>query len=186
MQSSKRRLLWELGLGALALLALYATWEVQEWRADKRLAEVEARWAARLAEQKAETETWAAELAYQQAELVFQAFGAGLRQDLVDGQQADVASAIDLLIRLEPVLFVHVLTPEGDVLGSTDRKLELTGEADERARWALEATDIVVRVGGDDLTEIAGPLRDRDGNTLAVLWLGYDGSGLGARLGAGG
>ena len=186
MKPAMRRLLWETGCGVLAVVVVFGVWEYQGWRADQGVARLVAEHETELAQRTQEAETWAAELAYQQAELVFHAFGAGIRGDLEAQREADIHAAIDLLIRLEPVLFVHVLSPGGEVLGTTDRKLEITGRADERALWALEASDVVVRVGTDDLTEIAGPITAGEGGeTLAVLWLGYDGSGLGARLGAG-
>lgn len=186
MKSATRRLLWEISLGLLAVLVVVGVWKYQAWRAEKQLASLAAEHQAEMALRAQEAEQWAAELAYRQAELAFYAFGAGIRGDLLAGREDDIAAAIDLLIRLEPVLFVHVLGPGGEVLGTTDRKLEITGQADGRALWALEASDVVVRVDGDDLTEIAGPITAGEGGeTLAVLWLGYDGSGLGARLGAG-
>ena len=184
MQSSTRRLLWEIGLGALAIAAMFGVWKLQEWRAGKQLAELEAGHRAELAEHTAETERWAAELGYQQAELVFQSFAAGIRGDLEAGRIEDVTTAIDLMIRLDPVLFVHVLGPDGTVLGTTDRKLEITGESDERARWALESSELVVRTGLDQLVEIAGPITvDEDQRKLAVLWLGYQDTGLAERIG---
>ena len=191
MKPAMRRLLWETGCGVLAVVVVFGVWEYQGWRADQGVARLVAEHETELAQRTQEAETWAAELAYQQAELVFQRhvfkeLELLIRGDLEAQREADIHAAIDLLIRLEPVLFVHVLSPGGEVLGTTDRKLEITGRADERAHWALEASDVVVRVGADDLTEIAGPITTGEGGeTLAVLWLGYDGSGLGARLGAG-
>ena len=184
MQSSTRRLLWEIGLGALAIAAMFGVWKLQEWRIGKQITQLEADHQAQLAQQVEETERWAAELGYQQAELVFQSFAAGIRGDLEAERIEDVTTAIDLMIRLEPVLFVHVLGPDGTVLGTTDRKLEITGESDERARWALEANELVVRTGLDQLVEIAGPIQaGEDGPKLAVLWLGYQDTGLAERIG---
>ena len=70
------------------------------------------------------------------------------------------------------VSFVHVLTPDGQVLSSSDRRLMATGQADERAKWALSAEELLVRQAAEGVTELAMPVRGVS-EPVAVLWLGY-------------
>ena len=68
------------------------------------------------------------------------------------------------LLRLPHVAFVHVLAPDGKVLTSSNEKYAVAGRADDRASWALQATDLQTRPGDLPGTiEIAAPFQGASG-----------------------
>ena len=78
------------------------------------------------------------------------------------------------------VAFVHLLTPDGDVLTSSNEIYTVSGTPAARisswtlrASWALEATSLQTRPGDlPGTTELAGPLQAPPGERV-ILWLSY-------------
>lgn len=109
-----------------------------------------------------------------EAEAVFQAFEAGVRSAVASRWGNYVNRAKSNLLEDSRVTFVHILTPTGLVVASSDEKLARTGRIDERGGWALAATELTVRDGVvEGSIELAGPV-DGNGRPIAFLWLGYD------------
>lgn len=110
----------------------------------------------------------------QEAEAVFRAFEAGVRSAVASRWGNYVNRAKSDLLDNSRVTFVHILTPTGLVLASSDEKLARTGRIDERADWALGTDRLETRDGAAaGALEVAGPVID-GGRTVAFLWFGYD------------
>lgn len=109
-----------------------------------------------------------------EAKAVFRAFEAGVRSAVASRWGNYVNRAKSDLLDNARVTFVHILTPGGLVLASSDEKLARTGRIDERGDWARGTTGLESRDGvTENAVEIAGPVID-NGRTVAFLWLGYD------------
>lgn len=104
------------------------------------------------------------------------AFAAGIEVLAADGRWSEVDAAALQLLELPSVAFVHVLSGDGMVKVSSDRKMLATGQAGPRAKWALEADGVVQRSTQQQTLEIATPLGGLEGGDPSeklVLWLGY-------------
>lgn len=171
--SNQKRLLIEVA-GALLLIVIgFLAWSAAENRGERQLADLQARHESALAQARQECEARAERLARSEAQAVFRAFAAGAQGSALGQQKGMLDMAKGGLLRLPQVAFVHVLGPAGQVMTSSNQKYTVAGRADDRAGWALGATDLQTRQGDLPGTiEIAAPFQGAFGR-VAVLWLGY-------------
>jgi hypothetical protein len=171
--SDRKRLMIEIGVAVLLILACFAIWSLARRSGERRLADLRSRNETALGQVRQDCQARAEKLAMDEAQAVFRAFAAGI-QGIVLGQQKGMLDmAKGGLLRLPHVAFVHVLAPDGKVLTSSNEKYEVAGRADDRAAWALQATDLQTRTGDlPGTVEIAAPFQGASGR-VAVLWLGY-------------
>ena len=109
-----------------------------------------------------------------EAEAVFTAFEAGAHTAIGARWGRYLSGAKDALINQSDVVFVHIVTPQGRVITSSDDELTAAGRLDERGDWALATDTLESRLG--DLAgtlELAGPVVEND-RPVAFLWIGYD------------
>lgn len=116
---------------------------------------------------------WAGAVADHAAQSIFHAFAAGIQPAVLAGRTDSLQQAKAQILQIPEVSFVHVLRPDGAVLMSSDDKYSTTGRADdERAAWALAASDLVTREGSvAGSVELAAPIVGSTG-PRAVLWMG--------------
>ncbi len=183
--ATAERVLWETVTVVVFLLLLAGTmiWSgarVERHRGrmeadfDTRIsaaAEEQRRTAARL---EADFERRSHEYRVHEAEAVFRAFEAGVRTAVASRWGNYVKRAKSDLLEESRVTFVHILTPAGFVLASSDEKIARTGRIGELGDWARAATELSVRDGAvEGSIELAGPV-GAPGRPVAFLWLGYD------------
>lgn len=109
-----------------------------------------------------------------EAKAVFRAFEAGVRSAVASRWGNYVNRAKTDLLDDSRVTFVHILTPGGLVLASSDEKLARTGRIDDRGDWARATEELESREGADEGSiELAGPVVDNN-RTVAYIWMGYD------------
>lgn len=165
--STWRRLLWEVVIFSLLAAAIYGAWEFQAYRSRQALTLETERWAAEVVGLQQQVAQQAGRQDTRQVEAAFRAFAAGL----ASAEVGTLAPALDALLRVEEVRFVHLLQADGTVIATSDRKLETLGRADERATWSLGASELVVRPIPAGGSEAAGPVTLA--GESAVLWLGW-------------
>lgn len=171
--SNRKRLILEIAIVVLLVLTCIALWNWGQQESEKRAAELTAQHESAAARLRQECETQAERLARSEAEAVFRAFAAGIQGSALGQQTGMLDMAKGSLLQLPHVAFVHVLAPDGQVLTSSNEKYAVAGQADARAAWALEATDLRTRAGDLPGTiEIAAPFQGASGRA-AILWLGY-------------
>lgn len=164
------------------LLAALGLWQWGERQAEERLAEAERAAAARLTSAEAEAGLALARVASRAAESAARAFAAGIEPAVLVGDRSAVDGAIGGLLQVDEIESVHVLSAEGGVLASSDRKLVETGDAGALAEWALSVDAVASRPGAaDGVTQIAVPLAGA-GERVAVVVVAYR-SGVLARGG---
>lgn len=167
-QTPWRRFLWELVIFSLLAAGIYAAWEFQAYRSREALALESERWAGEVSRLKQEVATQTGKQDAQQVEVAFRAFAAGLAA----GENEGADSALEALLRVKEVRFVHLLHPDGTVIASSDRKLESQGRAGEEATWTRGVSELVVQSGSSGITEAAGPISL--GVEEVVLWMGWN------------
>lgn len=171
--SQQRRLIIEIVAALFLILICIGVWNLTRTNCDRQLAEQESRHESALTQMRQDSEARAQKLAVSEATSVFRAFAAGIQAATLGQQRGMLDVAKGSLLGLPYVAFVHVLTPEGKVLTSSNEKYTVAGQADDRASWALQATDLQARTGDLPGTiEIAAPFQGASGR-VAVLWLGY-------------
>lgn len=187
--SNRKRLIFEVVVALLLILICAAIWNTAQQRSERQLARSEARQKIAVSQVRHEFDARAGRLATSEATAVFRAFAAGIQGATLGQQKGMLDMAKGGLLRLPHVAFVHVLAPDGKVLTSSNEKYAVAGQADARASWALQATDLQTRTGDLPGTiEIAAPFQGASGRA-AVLWMGYKtqellaGSGQGAEPG---
>jgi hypothetical protein len=116
-------------------------------------------------------------MADKQAEAALRSFAAGLYPALLSGAKetgrSDLDVAVGAFLELPGVEFAHVLSPDGKVLASSDRKFMVLGNVSGRADWALGATALESRPGETPGTlQLAAPILSSRG-TEAIVWIGY-------------
>jgi hypothetical protein len=175
MKRKMPRFLWEF----LALLLIAAVgwgfWAWNQHRWNQRLEEQGATLGAELDQLRTESAQLERRLGEEEAVAVAQAFASGVHAAVLADRTEALGAAVDQLLLVPGVVFVHLLGAEGEVLATSDRKLAATGDPGPRASWALEATGgHAVRDGlTAGSTEVAVPIRGVAG-PKAVLWLAYD------------
>lgn len=171
--SNRKRLILEVVVAALLILICVAIWNTTQHRREQQLARSEARQKIAVSQVRHECDARAERLATGEATAVFRAFAAGIQGATLGQQRGMLDMAKGSLLRLPHVAFVHVLTPDGKVLTSSNEKYAVAGQADARASWALEASDLRTRAGDLPGTlEVAAPFQGASGR-VAVLWMGY-------------
>jgi hypothetical protein len=109
-----------------------------------------------------------------QARAVFSAFEAGIHTAAAARWGRYLDSAREDLMTQPAVTFVHLVSPQGRVITSSDEALAATGRLDEGGDWALAAQELVSRDGqASGAFELAAPINE-GGRTVAILWMGYD------------
>jgi hypothetical protein len=182
MKIPSRTVLEFAGVG-LAIIAVLVTWWWGEYERRAQLAAAQTR-----SDGEFETARMLAletrdRLLKREAEGVLRAFSAGLHPSVVESRVDSVDAAVVGLIQLPEVIFAHVVTAEGVVIASSDRKLVEPENVGERGRWALQATDLQTRPGdADETLELAMPLAASSGWHV-VVWVGYDIGAAGAATG---
>lgn len=187
--SNRKRLILEVVMALLLILICAAIWNTAQQRSEQQLAESEARQKIAVSQVRHESDARAERMATSEATAVFRAFAAGIQGATLGQQRGMLDMAKGGLLRLPHVAFVHVLAPDGKVLTSSNEQYGVAGQADDRASWALQATDLRTRTGDlPGTVEIAAPFQGASGR-VAVLWMGYKtqellaGSGQGAEPG---
>jgi hypothetical protein len=172
--SNTKRLLIEIVAALVLLLIGYGIWSLGQRSSEQELADLKARQETALGQARQECDARAAKLVDGEATAVFRAFAAGIQGAALSQQTGMLDVAKGSLLQLPHIVFVHVLTPDGKVLASSNEKYTVDGQADDRASWALQATDLKTRPGDLPGTiEIAAPFQGASGR-VAVLWLGYN------------
>ncbi len=170
---NRKRLMIEIAVALLLILIGFAAWSSSRRRAEEELAQQRGQHESAAAQTRQECEARAERLATSEATAVFRAFAAGIQGSALGQQKAMLEQAKRALLQLPHVAFVHVLTPDGKVLTSSNEKYAVAGSSDSRAAWALQAADLRTRPGDLPGTlEIAAPFQGASGR-IAVLWLGY-------------
>ncbi len=183
--ATAERVFWEtvVALGFVALLA--ASWFLSGRRAAHRLEETarESRAAAEVVAHDHQQalhalgstcEGWADSQARSEAEAAFRAFSAGIQPAAAARWTRFLGVTRDELLRYPRVAFVHLMTPGGRVLMSSDDDLTAAGRVDERADWARATQGLETRrEDGSSILEMAAPVLE-NGQAIAYLWLGYD------------
>lgn len=171
--SNRKRVIVEVVVALLLILIGAAIWNTAKQRSERQLARSEARQKIAVSQAQHECDARAERLATSEATAVFRAFAAGIQGATLGQQRQMLEMAKGSLLRLPHVAFVHVLAPDGKVLTSSNQQYAVAGEADARASWALQATDLQTRTGDlPGTVEIAAPFQGASGRT-AVLWMGY-------------
>lgn len=182
--ATAERVFWEtVGVLAFAVL-LVAAWLLSGVRAERKLEAAREEQRQELASRTAEHQAALARLeearreeaaAHRraEAEAVFRAFAAGLQPAALERWRRYLGAARAELERSDPAIaFVHLTTPDGYVLTSTDPRLNARGRLGEGAEWVL-AADAIVSRETDGVLELAGPIRDGT-KPVAYLWIGYE------------
>ncbi len=184
--ATAQRVFWETAVFLGLVLAIIGAWFLSQNLAARRIqhmtelnqAELAAKQIeveAQLSVMRSEIEDWSDELVGGEAEAAFRAYAAGIHPMAVARWGRVLGQARDELLKLPKVTFVHLLTPDGRVIASSDQKYTTRGRVDERAQWALDATEFIRRDSPfEGVQELAAPIRERGGRPAVVLWLGYD------------
>lgn len=183
--ATAQRVLWETITVAAFVLLLVGTVLWSGGRVDRHRARLDAEHEAKVAaseedhrqreaDLEQEFERKAREHAIREAKAVFEAFEAGIHSAVASRWGNYTNRAKTELLGHPSVTFVHIVTPSGLIMASSDEKLSRTGRIDERFEWPLSHTELAVRENTEasDI-EVAGPIVD-NGQTIAHLWLGYD------------
>lgn len=171
--STRKRLILEIAVAVLLVLTCFALWNWGQQKSEQRAAELTSQHESAAAQMRQECEARAERLARSEAEAVFRAFAAGIQGSALAQQSGMLDMAKGSLLQLPHIAFVHVLAPDGKVLTSSNGQYAAAGQADARAAWALESTDLRTRDGDLPGTiEIAAPFQGASGRA-AVLWLAY-------------
>lgn len=166
---NRKRLMIEIAVVLLLVLIGFAVWSSSQ----RELAQQRAEQERAVHQARQECEARAEKLATSEATAVFHAFAAGIQGSALGQQRSMLDLAKGGLLRLPHVAFVHVLTPDGKVLTSSNEKYTVAGSADGRASWALQVTNLQTRPGDlPGTVEIAAPFQGASGR-VAVLWMGY-------------
>ena len=183
--ATAQRVFYETVTVIVFLVLLVAAWILSGFRAERRLAaarQEQSQILERRAEEhrgvlrRFEDEQRSAADAHRrgQAEAVFRGYAAGLQPAAVEGWRRFLGASRDELTRNDPkVAFVHLVTPSGQVLTSTDADVTARGRLDETGDWVLASEVLTTRNGEGDLIELAGPVLQGD-RPVAYLWMGYD------------
>lgn len=169
-----KRTLWEAVVILIFAAAGWGLWQWSEINAQRAVGEQATLHRQEVTALKEGYSTWIRKLTEEQAKEVFQAFAAGIQPAVLAGRSAALLEAKTQILHIPEIVFVHVLTPDGTVITSSDDKLSTMGVADdERTRWALAVQELGTRQGeGPGTLEIASPILGSSG-PVAVLWLGY-------------
>ncbi len=176
-----KRLLIEIVVVLAVALAGYGAWWWCSRQAARGQSELSASYEARIDAVEASCERWAGAMAAKQAEAALRSFAAGLYPALIaDAQGQDLDIAVGAFLELPGVEFAHLLSPDGTVLASSDRKFTILGDVSGRADWALGVTELATRPGEKpDTLELAAPILSSRG-TEAIVWIGYGTKGVAA------
>lgn len=175
-----KRSLIEIVFVVLAVAALFGLWKWADVNAQRAVGETVQRHEIETTRLQQGAVEWANALAASQAEAVFEAFAAGIQPAVLADSQDSLAVSKQQLLHLPNLAFVHLLEPDGIVIFSSDERLTVAGIVGERARWALDAAELIQRPGELEGTlELAAPIEGVS-ETEAVLWMGYDVSGVAA------
>lgn len=171
---SAKRFGYELLIILLLILVAAGIWVWKDREARKALDDAELEQEQQIAALADSGEDWAGSLAASEATATFRAFASGIQPLILNGQTEALNQAAGSLLELPEVTFIHVISADGDVLSSSDRKLTTTGTLPEADRWVLETSDVLDREGsGAGIRELAAPVVGAAG-PAAYLWMGYD------------
>lgn len=171
---NNKRLVIEIVVGAVLVLAVVGVWKTMGNRAEAERAEIESTWQARAAAAEADAARWTEALSRGEAEAVFRAFAAGVHPLVLPGRGDALDQAVAGLLELPAVQGVHVLAADGRVLASSDRKLVTTGTLDARDSWVLATSDLTVTDGDrPGVLQLAAPVVGPAG-PAGFVWMAYD------------
>jgi hypothetical protein len=141
---------------------------------EQALQAVDERHRGEIAALNQDRDRFAEEQAKERARAVFSAFEAGIHSAAAARWNRYLDSAKDSLLAQPAVLFVHLLTPQGRIISTSDDELARIGRLDEQGEWALGVDQLASRSGEPTGTlELAAPILE-DGRVVAVLWMGFD------------
>ena len=116
----------------------------------------------------------AEELAKERAKAIFSAFEAGIHSAAAARWNRYLDNARDSLLAQPAVLFVHLITPQGRIISTSDDELARIGRLDEQTDWPLGVDGLASRIGETTgQLELAAPILE-GGRVVAVLWMGFD------------
>lgn len=168
-----KRLLWEVIIVLILGAAIYGVWRWSAMETTRKLEAEQTQWQTKLLAVEHRAEESQANAARDQATAVFRAFVAGVQPAIFAGRSEAIAQSVNQLLSLPRIAFVHVLTPTGEVMATSNGKYASAGRADERANWALGLKAMASRPGElSGTVEVAGPIVGGSG-PLAVVWLSY-------------
>lgn len=182
--ATAERVFWETITVVVFLLLLAGTvfWSGSrvERHRERLETDFEARMSAAAEEQRraavrleADYERRSREYLVREAEAVFRAFEAGVRSAVASRWGNYVNRAKSNLLVNSRVRFVHILTPAGRVLASSDDEVARAGRMEGGSDWALESAELRLRDGAEDgAIEVAGPVAG-NGSPVAFIWIGY-------------
>lgn len=165
-----------LTVAALACVALgfVAARQIDQAQHSERVASMQAEHNRQLAESRAAGKQWAEAVARTQGEVALRAFAGAISPAVQAGRREGVEIAAVSLLHVPGIAGIHVLGLDGTVLYSSDAKLVATGEAEYRAGWALQISELTSRPSTrPGVIDIAMPVGSAD-QALAVVWLEYD------------
>jgi len=168
-----KRLLWEVIIVLILGAAIYGVWRWSAVETTRKLEAEQTQWQTKLLAVEHRAQESQANAARDQATAVFRAFVAGIQPAIFAGRSEAITQAVNQLLSLPRIAFVHVLTPSGEVLATSNGKYASAGRADERASWALGLKEMGTRQGElSGTVEVAGPIVGGSG-PLAVVWISY-------------
>lgn len=194
--ATARRVFWEsaIFLAFLAVLAGVVVWsgnrverqaESLENRHDQALTAADQRHQDEIETLRQGWDNLSRAQAKEQAKAVFSAFEAGIHTAATARWGRYLDNAKDSLAAHPAITFIHLVTPQGRIITTTDDELATSGRLDELGEWALSAQELSSRDGSVSGTlELAAPIVE-SGRTVAVLWMGYDLSAVAATSGSG-
>ncbi len=168
-----KRLLWEIVIVLILGAAIYGVWRWSAMETTRKLEAEQTQWQTKLLAVEHKAEESEANAARDQATAVFRAFVAGIQPAIFAGRSEAITQSVNQLLSLPRIAFVHVLTPTGEVMATSNGKYAAAGRADERANWALGLKAMASRQGElSGTVEVAGPIVGGSG-PLAVVWISY-------------
>src|SRR5690242_15073960 len=123
--TNRKRLIFEVAVALFLILVFWGIWSASQ----RQLAQQKAERASAIAQAQQECAARAGRLAMSEATAAFRAFAAGIQGSALEQQRSRLDLAKSGLLRLPYVAFVHVLTPDGKILTSSNEKYSVAGSA---------------------------------------------------------
>jgi len=169
-----KRILWTAAGFILIAIGFVLAQQYERNRSDKRIQEMRQAWDQEVADARGAADAQVDAIARTQGEVVLRAFAAGISQGVLAGRREGIEIAATSLLHVPGIAGVHVLTPDGGVIYSSDAKLATTGEGAYRGSWALQATELMTQPSTrPNVIDMAVPITD-GAKPQAIAWLEYD------------
>jgi hypothetical protein len=169
-----KRILWTAAALVLIAIGFVLAQQYERNRSEKRIQEMRQALDQEVAEARGATDAQVDAIARTQGEVVLRAFASGISQAVLAGRRESVEIAAVSLLHVPGISGIHIFTPDGGVIYSSDAKLAATGEGAYRGSWALQATELVTQPSTrPNVIDMAVPITD-GAKPQAVVWLEYD------------